>query len=66
MYTGVYRAYGHGGSPPLRIKVEGGTLIEVPANAFTLYIYSINGNRSVKADFLCFVRKKRKTSKRIY
>ena len=30
---------------------RGGTAVKVPANAFTLYIYFKNGNRSVKADF---------------
>ena len=40
---------------------EGRTAIGVPANAYTLYIYFTNGNRSVTADFswksLNFIKK---------
>ena len=48
-----------------QLKVETGTAIVVSANVFTLYIYSTNGNRLKKADFLfCLI--KGKTKERIY
>ena len=37
--------------PPQSPRWEGGTAVEVSANAFTLYIHFTNGNRFVKPDF---------------
>ena len=49
--------------PSPQLKVEGGAAIWVSVNAFALYCYFINGNRSVKAIFIVFCLIKGKTNK---